>query len=85
MNKPQVLFHLRAARLQLDDMVKDIEADDAHDGFPEFYALLPFVYRNLNRAWNSRDKTGDEMFNMSREESEKFCRFPDDLSPSISD
>ena len=85
MNKSQVLFDLGDARLQLDNMIKEIEADKEHDGFPSFYALLPLVYRKLNRAWNFRDKTDDEVLKMPHEEHEKCCRFPDDLRPFISD
>ena len=84
MNKSQVLFGLRDARLQLDNMIKEMEADKENDGFPSFMALLPFVYRKLNREWNGRDKTDDELSKMSHEESEKLCRFPEDLSPFIS-
>ena len=85
MNKPDVLFSLGDARLQLDNMIKEMEADNEHDGFPAFNALLPFVYRKLNRAWNLRNKTGDEVLKMSHEEFEKSCQFPEELSHSISD
>ena len=85
MNKPMVLFHLRGAREMLEQIIKDVEAGKEHDGFPEFYAQLPFVYRNLNRAWNIRFKADDEIAKMSKHESEGSYRFPHDLSPFISD
>ena len=85
MNKSQVLFDLSGARIQLDQIIKEIEADKEHDGFPAFYALLPLVYRHLNLAWNRRDRASDEVLKMTHEDFEKCCRFPEELSPSISD
>jgi hypothetical protein len=85
MNKTQVLFHLGGARIHLDEMIKAIESDREHDGFPEFYAQLPFVYRNLNRAWNIRFKNDEELAGLSEVEAKRVYLFPEDLNHFISD
>jgi len=85
MNKSEVLRCLGGARVQLDQMIKEIEADREDDGFPVFCARLPFVYRDLNRAWNRRAVDDETLLAMGREESERMCRFPDDLAPFVSD
>lgn len=55
MNRDRVLFLLGHARVILDQLIDEVEADTEHDGFPSLMALLPFVYSNLNEAWNGRN------------------------------
>ena len=70
-------------------MIEEIQADtDDDDGFPIFYARLPFVYRNLNCAWNSRFKTDEEIeeaMKTKKSESREWRGFPHDLDLFIHD
>ena len=73
MNRDRVLFLLGHARLLLDDLIKEVESDTEHDGFPSLMALLPSVYRNLNCAWNERNLSDDV------DAPNDSSRVPDDL------
>lgn len=84
MNKSQVLHYLRSAYSQLNEMITEIEVDQEDDGFPQFYALLPFVYRDLNRAWNKRDLNFQVESTLTESERENLCRFPEELAPLVS-
>ena len=85
MNKPQVLFDLQAAHYELGELIKKVENDVEHDGFPQFYALLPFVYRKLNLAWNTRDMSHEQVFQLTDAECKMMCRFPEELAAFVSD
>lgn len=85
MNKSQVLFYLSGARFHLEQMMQKIKADEEGEGFPVLAARLPFVYRDLNRAWNRREMSDEEIMRLEPGESERLCRFPDDLKSFISD
>ena len=84
MNKSQVLFHLVGARLHLEELIQDIEGHDG-DSLPVLRAGLPFVYRHLNQAWNTRDKSPDQLDEMEKQAREKLCRLPNDLDGLISE
>jgi hypothetical protein len=89
MNKPWVLLQLKSAQHTLRTMIEEMEADtDDDDGFPFFYTQLPFVYRHLNCAWNSKFATDaeiDEAFASKKGESAEWKGFPRDLEPFIHD
>ena len=89
MNKPWVLQQLKQAHHNLRTMIEEIEADTGEDdGFPIFYAQLPFVYRHLNCAWNSKRATDaeiDEAFKTKKTESAEWKGFPHELEPFIHD
>jgi hypothetical protein len=88
MNKPWVLMQLIEAQHHLDEMIKEIKTDDEHDGFPSLSVHLPFVYRHLNCAWNSRDATYTEIdaaFQSKLSESPAWKGFPKELEHQIHD
>jgi len=77
---------LREARDKLADLIREIDSDD--NGFGVFQAQLPFIYRNLNLAWNSTRKSDEEFFRAFQESqgsSREFYGFPHDLDPFIHD
>lgn len=74
-----VLFNLTEAAEELAKAIADLEADDRAG----FEANLVFTYRKLNRAWNSRHLTPDELRTESSEEFERRCVFPVELSDLI--
>lgn len=88
MNKPWVLHELDAAHRELGELIERIRADGEHDGFPDFYARLPFIYRHLNFAWRARDATDKQIGEaLATKQSEKaeWRGFPHDLDPFIHD
>jgi hypothetical protein len=78
-NKAFVLQQLREADVQLGNLIKEMEAD--RNGFGPLYALLPFVYRNLNLAWNSTKASDEEIDAALKQESQpaEWWGFPKDL------
>jgi hypothetical protein len=80
MNKVYVLTNLEDAKELLTNLIREIE-DDNEDGFGQFFALLPFVYRQLNRAWNGRFATDQELI----EGTHFDAGFPQDLELFIRD
>jgi hypothetical protein len=89
MNKPWVLQQLKQAHHNLGEIIREVEADtDEDDGFPIFYAQLPFVYRHLNCAWNTKLATDAEIaeaFKTKKSESAEWKGFPRELEPFIHD
>lgn len=85
MNKQFVLQQLRETRDQLDDLIREVEADD--NGFGVFYTQLPFIYRSLNLSWNSTQKPEAEFFRALKEErqSRELWGFPHDLDLFVHD
>ena len=85
MNKPFVIQQLREARDALDDMIREVDADDS--GFGVFYTQLPFIYRSLNLAWNSTQKPEAEFFQALKQEaqSRELWGFPHDINLFIND
>ena len=85
MNKPFVIQQLREARDQLDDLIREVDADE--NSFGVFYSQLPFIYRSLNLAWNSTQKPEEEFFRVLKQEgqSRELWGFPRDLDTFIHD
>jgi uncharacterized UPF0160 family protein len=85
MNKSFVIQQLREARAHLDDLIREVNADD--NGFGVFQARLPFIYRSLNLAWNSTQKPEEEFFRALKAEGQhrELWGFPHDLDPLIHD
>lgn len=71
--------------MQLGNLIREMEAD--RHGFGSLYALLSFVYRNLNLAWNSTKASDQELDAALRQESQpaKWWGFPKDLHPLMHD
>ena len=87
MNKPWVLQQLDQAHFELGQLIDRIRADE-DDGFPELQVRLPFVYRHLNCAWNTRqasDEEIDEGFKTQRSQTADWRGFPHDLDSLIHD
>jgi len=88
MNKSWVLQQLHQAQYYLDCIVRDLEAAKDDDGFGEFSAQLPFVYRHLNCSWNTRgasDVEIDKALKCDECESVKWRGFPHDLEVFLHD
>lgn len=84
-NKAFVLQQLREAGVQLGKLIKEMEEDQ--NGFGSLYALLPFVYRNLNLAWNSLRASDEEIDAGLKQKSQpvEWWGFPKDLDPLTHD
>jgi len=81
-------MQLTQAQHHLDELIKEIKADTEHDGAPSLSVLLPFIYRKLNCAWNSRDTTDTEIdaaFQSKLSESPAWKGFPKELEHQIHD
>jgi len=79
-------MQLIQAQHHLDEMIKEIKEDTEHDGSPSLSAHLPFVYRKLNCAWNSRAATDAEIdaaFQSKLSESTEWKGFPRDLETQL--
>jgi hypothetical protein len=81
MNGPYVLQNLYDAAEDLKSAINEIEKDNDECLEP----LIASVYRKLNRACNSRNRTNTELLNETSSESERRCRFPSELLMLISD
>lgn len=73
MKRPFVLQNLTEAAEHLDDAMAAAKAGNKD----LCEALMPWVYRKLNAAWNSRDLPEDEAMNMDTYE--ERCSLPSDL------
>ena len=80
-NDGYVLRNLHEAAAELQEAIEAAAADD----FGAFMARITFTYRKLNRAWNSRNLSGEEILSESDDQQEARCRFPSDLAEMISD
>ena len=57
----------------VDELKKRDDIDEGFEG--ELRVQLGHIYSHLNRAWNSKNHTGD----MSTKDWEKYSDFPEDL------
>ena len=78
MNKDFVLFHLNEAHDALDQTIKDLESDPEY-GEGGFLVDMAHLYHHVNSAWNARDSTPEQSRICSREDFNKWSRYPDDL------
>jgi hypothetical protein len=51
-----VLFNLREALEEIDQTVKDLEADPEYSK-PKFSVVMMHLYHHVNTAWNARNST----------------------------
>jgi hypothetical protein len=87
MNKTFVLSELTYAREYLTKAIQDIEGDDG-DGFGQFHAQLPFIYRHLNLAWNGKmlsDREISDSLISGKSHPEEWLDFPQELEIFIRD
>ena len=71
--------NLREAAEELGKAIEAVEMDNEI----KFEVWLAFTYRKLNRAWNSRNLTPEQLENRTHEVSELRCRFPMELADDI--
>lgn len=73
MNREWVLNNLLETIEHINSAVREVEEDN-QDGFETW---MPFIYRDLNRAWNGRHLDRLEIAKIMADET--LCRFPTDL------
>jgi hypothetical protein len=80
MNRDAILFHLKAAKKELDRTITEIEKDKSYD-IDDFRPAMGHIYHHLNTAWNGKDTPAKEYPDASRHQFHDWRKFPpnDDL------
>jgi hypothetical protein len=80
MNRDAILFHLKAAKKELDRTITEIEKDKSYD-IGDFHPAMGHIYHHLNTAWNGKDTPSKEYPDASRHQFHDWRKFPpnDDL------
>lgn len=76
MNKEHVLFHLREAREELENMVREISSQPGFE-FGEYVVGMSHLYHHINSAWNGRDATPEEVAECTQENFDAWRQMPD--------
>jgi hypothetical protein len=79
MNKAWVIFHLKEASEELQNVIRAIESN-AEIGREEFEIAITHAYHHLNTAWNSRFITDDKARNHTDWDFAEWRQFPSDLN-----
>ena len=77
--KEYTLFQLGDASNQLDNLMKELESADLEELDGELYASVQFVYWKLNRAWNSRHATLDQIDTATDAQQDEWAKMPEDI------
>jgi hypothetical protein len=74
-----VASNISEAREELESIEAKIAAGTPPDDV-EFQVAMQHAFHHLNCAWNIRHESLDRYANMSREDFERWGRFPNDLA-----
>jgi hypothetical protein len=81
MNKDWVLFHLKEAKDEIENTIKEIESQPDYDD-PEFSVAIAHLYHHVNTAWNSRHCSNEEAEESSESNFERWRQFPTNVDMS---
>ena len=84
MNLENILSHLKEAKEELDQTIKEIEENKDYD-YGEFVVAMSHIYHHLNTAWNSRDVSEKKTIECSEENFKKWRKFPKDEEVFLDD
>jgi hypothetical protein len=78
MNKKYILYNLKEAKEQLDEVLLELENNSEYD-FGEFSVDIQHLYHHVNTAWNSKYSTKQESSECSEEHFNQWRKFPNDI------
>ena len=76
MNNSMILFHLKEAREELEEMIEEVATQSDYD-IAEFRVAIGHLYHHLNTAWNGRDSTSQEHEDCIQENFRRWRHFPE--------
>ena len=82
MNKEYVLFHLEAAKGELEKTLKEIKTDSEYD-YGNFVVAMQHLYHHINTAWNARDASTERAEACSEDDFQRWRQFPSDIDMSV--
>jgi hypothetical protein len=75
MNRQAVIFHLREAKEQLDELLSEMESEPSYDS-AELQVAMSHLYHHLNTAWNGRDQTDEQFKKCAQRDFNAWRKFP---------
>ena len=80
MNKDYVLFNLREAQEELEQMIRALGEADYDNG--DYVVAMTHLYHHVNTAWNARDASRERAEACSEEDFRQWRQFPADIDLS---
>ena len=77
MNQQAVLFHLKEAKEQLDDLIREIESDSSYS-IDNYRVCMGHLYHHVNTAWNGRNASPERHRECTDIDFRKWRKFPKD-------
>ena len=81
MNKKYIMYNLKEALTELNNMIYDIEKNDGYE-IGNLAVAMEHLYHHVNTAWNARNSTDDESTICSQSDFDKWRQFPSDIEMS---
>ena len=82
MNKDYMLYNLKEACKQLNEIIKELETNSDYN-YGECIIDMQHTYHHLNTAWNAKESTKEEANECSKDNFAKWRQFPDDIYMGI--
>jgi hypothetical protein len=74
-NRRMVIFNLKEAKEQLDELIKDYGENPKYDA-ESFEVEMAHIYHHLNTAWNSRNVSHERAVKCAQSDFDKWRQFP---------